>query len=116
MSKKLVLIRKGKTTSLAVKPESAKGFLSDKEQQGQENLLSALEEVSKVLTVEVDLHKILTDMAEIVAKSLGAKWVNFWELTPEKTAVYITAHYGMKPEYAEQSKQHPIGLGKAWIG
>ncbi|MDO8436447.1 MAG: ATP-binding protein, partial [bacterium] len=47
---------------------------------------------------------------------LGAKWVNFWELTPEKTAVYITAHYGMKPEYAEQSKQHPIGLGKAWIG
>ena len=116
MSKKLVLNRKEKTTSLAIKPKCAKSFLSGKEQQGQENLLAALEEVSKVLTAEVDLHKILAGMAKIVAKSLGAKWVNFWELNPEKTALYITAHYGMNPGYAEQSKQHPIQLGKAWIG
>lgn len=116
MSKKLVSIRKGKTTSLAVKSKRAKGFPLAKEQQRQENLLAALEGVSKVLTVEVDLHKILTGMAKVVAKSLGAKWVNFWELNPEKTALYITAHYGMKPGYAEQSRQHPIGLGKAWIG
>ncbi|MFH1714440.1 MAG: ATP-binding protein [Candidatus Nealsonbacteria bacterium] len=105
---------KGETRSIMAR--SRKNFVSRKEQQRQRRLLLALERVSEVLTVEVDLHKILKDMALIVAKALGAKWVNFWELTPDKKGTFITAMYGMKPEYVEHSKKEPIRLGKAWIG
>ncbi len=109
-------IQKGKTISLLKKPRETKGFITEKELAKQQRLLMALEQVSKVLTMEVNLHKILEDMARIVAKAVGAKWVNFWELMPGKKAVYITAHYGMQPQYMEHSKRHPIRLGKAWIG
>lgn len=87
-----------------------------KEYQGQEELLFTLQRVSGVLTSEVDLRKILTDIATIVGAALEAKWVNFWELTPDKNAVHITAAYGMKSEYMEHSHKQPVPLGKAWIG
>lgn len=88
-----------------------------KEKYGeQEELLTALQRVSEVLASDVDLPTILSDIAKIVGTVLGAKWVNFWELTPDKKAVSIVAHYGMKPEYMKHSREHPIKLGTAWIG
>ena len=116
MPEKPYYLKKGRTSYLPAKPKGLKRLLAEKELLKQQKLLLALEDVSKVLTQEVDLQDILRDMAKIVAKAVKAKWVNFWELTPDKKATYITAVYGMKPEYIEQSKRHPIKLGKAWIG
>ena len=106
----------GKTKFLTDKPRGVKRLHTEKEYQKQQELLLALEDVSKVLTVEVDLQKILSDMATIVAKAVGAKWVNFWELTADKKSTYIAAMHGMKQSYVEQSREHPIKLGTAWIG
>ncbi|MDO8474363.1 MAG: ATP-binding protein [bacterium] len=110
------LSRKGRTRTIFNKPRESKHLVDKKEIQGQQELLYALEKVSHVLTVEVQLQKILEDMATIVAKTLGAKWVNFWELTPDKKATYIAAAYGMQQSYIEHSRTHPIKIGKAWIG
>lgn len=104
------------TKSLTVMPKILKIPGTKKERQGQEELLFALQKVSEVLTSEVDLEKILTDIATIVGSALGARWVNFWELTPDKKAVQIMAAYGMESEYMEHSRKEPIPLGKAWIG
>lgn len=82
----------------------------------EHGLLFALQKISKVLTAETSLQRILEDMATTVAKALGAKWVNFWELTPDKQATHIVASYGMTRQYMEQSRAHPIRLGTAWIG
>ncbi|OHA65812.1 MAG: hypothetical protein A3D64_01160 [Candidatus Wildermuthbacteria bacterium RIFCSPHIGHO2_02_FULL_49_9] len=106
----------GETTSLTLRPKGAPFIEAEQKHQKQQELLLALEQVSRVLTVEVELEKILQDMATIVAKALGAKWVNFWQLTPDKKSVYITASYGMKPAYKEHSQRYPIRLGTAWIG
>ncbi|KKW14153.1 MAG: GAF sensor signal transduction histidine kinase [Parcubacteria group bacterium GW2011_GWA2_50_10] len=106
----------GRTRTIPKKPRGLKLFLAKTEIQKQHELLYALEKVSRVLTVQVQLQKILEDMAQIVVKALGAKWVNFWELTQDKQAVHITATSGMKQSYVEQSRQHPIRLGTAWIG
>lgn len=108
--------RRGATKFLADKPKGIKGILAKQGQKKQHELLAALEEISRVLTVEVDLHNILEGMATVVGKVVGAKWVNFWELTPDKKAAYITAAYGMKQSYIDQSREHPIRLGKAWVG
>ena len=107
---------KGETKSLALKPRGIKRLQTETQYQRQQELLLALEQVSAALTVEVDLHQILEHMAKVVAKAMGAKWVNFWELTPDKKSTYITATYGMKQSYINQSHRHPIRLGKAWIG
>ncbi|MBI2639668.1 MAG: GAF domain-containing sensor histidine kinase [Candidatus Sungbacteria bacterium] len=106
----------GRTIAIAAKPKGISAIHSEKEHRKQQKLLVALEQVSKTLTVEVDLHKILEDMAKIIAKAVGAKWVNFWELTPDKKAVFISAHYGMTNAYMEHSRKYPIRLGTAWIG
>jgi PAS domain S-box-containing protein len=108
--------QRGKTSSVRARPRPAKHAGTEQEHLRQQELLLALEEVSQVLTVEVDLQKILKDMATIVAKAIGAKWVNFWELTDDKKAAHITAAFGMKQSYIDQSREHPIELGKAWIG
>lgn len=107
---------KGHTVAIAARPAGISRIHSEKEHRRQQKLLVALEQVSKTLAVEVDLHKILEDMAKIIAKAVGAKWVNFWELTPDKKAVFISAHYGMTRAYAEHSRRYPIRLGNAWIG
>src|SRR3989344_2758719 len=106
----------GRTRTLADNPKGIKRRVSEKESQKQQELLLALEKVSHVLTVKVELQKILEDMAAIVAKVLGAKWVNFWELTDDKKAVHISATSGMKQSYIDQSRTHPIRVGTAWIG
>ena len=67
----------------------------------EHKLLFSLQEISKVLTVEVDIQKILEDIAIILAKTLKAKWVNFWKLTQDEKALSIFATYGMQPEYVE---------------
>jgi len=106
----------GHTTSVSQKPKGVKRLVSEKEIKKQQELLFALEKVSHVLTVEVELQKILEDMATIVAGAVGAKWVNFWELADNKKTTHIKAAYGMKQSYIEQSRKHPIPIGKAWIG
>ncbi len=106
----------GHTATIQDKPRGIRQLLGEREQQRQQELLAALQRVSRVLTVEVDVQKILQDMATIVAQALGAKWVNFWELTGDKKALYVRAAYGMQLAYMEQSRRHPIPLGKAWIG
>ena len=104
------------TKSLLARPRSLEVPETDGEHRQQRELLFALQKVSEVLTLEVDIREILTGVATIIGKVLGAKWVNFWELTPGKDAVYIVAAYGMSPEYIKQSRQHPIRLGTAWVG
>src|SRR3989344_8456536 len=104
---------RGRTRTLADNPRGIKRRVSEKESQKQQELLLALEKVSHVLTVQVELQKILEDMAAIVAKVLGAKWVNFWELTEDKKAVHISATSGMKQSYIDQSRTHPIRVGTA---
>ncbi|GEM_PF-4471238 len=66
----------GRTRTLADSPRGIKRIISAKESQKQQELLFALEKVSRVLTVEIQLQKILEDMATIVAKTLGAKYQN----------------------------------------
>lgn len=112
--KKSILI--GKTKSISKNHKIIKISKSAEKYRQQEKLILALEQVSKVLVVEVKIQKILEDMAEIIAKTLGAKWVNFWELTPDKKSLHISAMYGMKQEYVEHSKKEPVRLGTAWIG
>jgi len=107
---------RGRTRTLADNPRGIKRRISEKESQKQQELLLALEKVSHVLTVQVELQNILEDMAAIVAKVLGAKWVNFWELTEDKKSVHISATSGMKQSYVDQSRKHPIRVGTAWIG
>ena len=75
-----------------------------------------LQKTSEALLSEIDLVKILENIATILGQQLGAKWVNFWDFTPDKKAVYIVAHYGMDPDYMENSLKNPIPLGKGWIG
>ena len=106
----------GRTRTLVDNPKGIKRAVSEKESQKQQELLLALEKVSHVLTVQVQLQKILEDMAAIVAKVLGAKWVNFWELTEDKKSVHISATSGMKQSYVDHSRKHPIRIGTAWIG
>lgn len=107
---------KEKTAFLPDQPKEAKHPLTEQEHQRLHELILSLQKVSQVLTLEVDLHKILEDVATTVGKALGAKWVNFWELTPDKKAAHISVAYGMEQSYIEQSRKHPIELGKAWIG
>lgn len=92
------------------------GKRAGSDNQSQQQLLLVLQQISGVLTAETDLQIILKDMATIVAKALGAKWVNFWNLTPDQKAVFIFAHYGMLPAYMEHSQRNPIPLGRALIG
>lgn len=106
----------GKTRSLKAAGGGVQKIAAEKEYRKQHQLLLALEKVSQVLSVDVDIHTILKDMATTVAKGLGAKWVNFWELTADKEHVAISAAYGMQRQYIQQSRDHPIEIGKAWIG
>lgn len=114
--KKMSRNLKSTTKFLTSKPEGILPEEAKKNYQKQQDLLFALQQVSKVLTAEVSLQKILEEMALIIAKAIGAKWVNFWTLTPDKKSVQITAHYGMQKEYMENSQRHPLRLGTGWVG
>ena len=89
---------------------------SVKQYQEEQTMMLALQEVSEVLSGEVDLKNILTDIATIVGKAIGAKWINFWEFTPDRKGVSISAAFGMDAAYMEQTKVSPIPVGSAFIG
>lgn len=76
----------------------------------------ALEKTSKFLAVESDINTILSKIASSIGKALGAKYVNFWDFTPDKKAVYIIAAYGMQKQYSQYSIKDPIELGTMWVG
>lgn len=78
--------------------------------------LSILEKTSKHLAVETNIKSILKKIATTVGKALGAKYVNFWNFTPDKQGAYIFAAYGMQQQYITHSHKDPIPLGEAWIG
>lgn len=56
----------GETKFLGDKPRGVKRLHTEREYQKQQELLLALEDVSKVLTVEVDLQKILNAWDETI--------------------------------------------------
>ncbi|HEY4525170.1 MAG TPA: ATP-binding protein [Candidatus Paceibacterota bacterium] len=79
-------------------------------------ILEALEKTSQYLAIETNVMGMLEHIAETVGRAFGAKYVNFWEHTPDKKGVSIVAAYGMQKEYVEHSRAHPMPLGEAWIG
>ena len=86
------------------------------EYRKQQEMFLALEEVSQMLVVEADLNGVLTEIATKVGKAIGAKWVNFWDITPDKKGTYITAAYGMDQAFIDKTRSSPIPLGSAFIG
>ncbi len=79
-------------------------------------MLAALESTSQQLAIAADVETILSNIATILGKALGAKYVNFWDFTPDRKALYIRAAYGMQKQYIEHSRKYPISVGSAWIG
>ncbi len=104
------------TTNYQVAKHNQTSEVTRAELEEQRKILTTLAETSKHLTVETDIKVILERIAESVATSLGVKKVNFWEFSPDKQSCHITAAYGMKPEYIENSRKNPIRIGEAWIG
>lgn len=90
--------------------------LSPAEQAQRQRFLAALVKSSQSLAIEKSVDTILESIAKSVGKAIHAKYVNFWDFTPDKKGVYIRAAYGMHPEYLEHSKRVPLQLGSAWIG
>ncbi|MBI2409774.1 GAF domain-containing protein [Candidatus Kaiserbacteria bacterium] len=90
--------------------------LTSKEQARRQRLLAALAKSSELLAIEKSIDSILEGIAQSVGRALDAKYVNFWDFTPDKKGVYIRAAYGMQQQYLEHSKRVPLLLGTAWIG
>jgi len=93
-----------------------RGLVTKKEFEKQQKILESLEKTSQQLAVATDVNVILKNIATILGKALGAKFVNFWDFTPDNKAVFITAAYGMQQQYIEHSVKSPIPVGSAWIG
>lgn len=94
----------------------SKRILSPADQAKRRRLLAALAKSSQFLAVEKRIDTILEAIAKSVGKAARAKYVNFWDFTPDKKGVYIRAAYGMQPQYIAHSKHDPLPLGSAWIG
>jgi len=90
--------------------------LTSAEQAKRRRLLAALAKSSQFLAIEKRIDTILEGIAKSVGQAIQAKYVNFWNFTPDKKGVYIRAAYGMQPQYIEHSKKDPLPLGSAWIG
>src|SRR3989338_6779814 len=88
----------------------------EKDYKEQRRIVQALEKTSRHLATETDIDTILKSIAETTAKALGAKYVNFWDLTPDRKRAFVMAHYGMQDQYMEHSQKDPIPIGMAWIG
>jgi len=82
----------------------------------QRRMLLALEKTSQALTLAIDVKLILSNIASALGRSLGAKYVNFWDFTADKKGLFIIAAYGMQNQYLEHSRLDPILLGTAWVG
>ncbi|MDO8592662.1 MAG: ATP-binding protein [bacterium] len=104
------------TTTLDQKERQTTKYISQQKYNAQKRMLSALKKTSEALALATDAKLILEKIATALGKSLGAKYVNFWEFTPDKKGLFITAAYGMQRQYLVQSKKHPITLGTAWVG
>ena len=112
MKKKL----KDFTVSYAAARRKRKKYISKSEYKRQRKLLSVLEKTSQYLAAETNLKLILSRIATTIGKALGAKYVNFWDFTPDKKGVYIIAAYGMQRAYITHSRIDPIPIGQAWVG
>lgn len=93
-----------------------KRVLTSAEQVKRQQLLAALAKSSQFLAIEKNIDTILEKIAGSIGKAAKAKYVNFWDFTPDKTKVYIRAAYGMQPQYLAHSKKEPLSLGSAWVG
>lgn len=93
-----------------------KRVLSSTEQAKRQRFLSALARSSQFLAIEKSVDTILEGIAKSVGEAIDAKYVNFWNFTPDNQNVYIRAAYGMQPQYLAHSKRDPLPLGSAWIG
>lgn len=89
-----------------------KRVLSVAEQAKRQRLLAALARSSQFLAIEKRIESILEKIAKSIGEAIQAKYVNFWDFTPDKKSVYIRAAYGMQQQYLTHSKSHPIPLGK----
>ncbi|MBU2028797.1 GAF domain-containing protein [Patescibacteria group bacterium] len=90
--------------------------LSPEDYEKQQKMLEALQETSGYLAVGTDIKIILSHIAQTLLKALGAKYVNFWDFTPDKKSVFISAAAGMQKQYLEHSRKIPIRIGTMWIG
>ena len=93
-----------------------KRVLSPAEQAKRQRLLSALARSSQFLAIEKRIDTILEGIAKSIGEAIRAKYVNFWDFTPDNKSVYIRAAYGMQPQYLAHSRKDPMPLGSAWIG
>jgi PAS domain S-box-containing protein len=90
--------------------------LSPSDYKRQQEMLEALYETSSYLAVGTDIKVILSHIAQTLLKALGAKYVNFWDFTPDKKGVFISAAAGMQKQYLEHSRKSPVRVGTMWIG
>ncbi|KKW43272.1 MAG: Alkaline phosphatase synthesis sensor protein PhoR [Parcubacteria group bacterium GW2011_GWB1_57_6] len=90
--------------------------LTPAEQAGRQRLLTALAKSSQSLAIEKRVDTILEGIAKSVGQATHARYVNFWNFTPDKKGVYIRAAYGMQQQYIDHSKKDPLPLGSAWVG
>lgn len=93
-----------------------KRVLSVAEQAKRQRLLSALAKSSQFLAIEKRIDTILEGIAKSVGKAIHAKYVNFWNFTPDKKSAFIRAAYGMQQQYIDHSKNDPMPIGSAWVG
>ncbi|MBI1888461.1 MAG: PAS domain S-box protein [Candidatus Spechtbacteria bacterium] len=108
-----------KSESLTISLKGAKLKLhrfTQKDFAWHQKLLAALESTSRELALAADIGTILENIATILGKALGAKYVNFWDFTADRNALFIRAAYGMQKQYIEHSRKYPIPVGSAWIG
>ncbi len=120
MLKSIYMAKKKKpdylTTSFNINQPNRRQKISPEEFKRQQTLLNALGKTSQYLAAETNLELILSRIAATLGKALNAKYVNFWDFTLDKKAVFIIAAYGMQKAYLAHSKKVPLKLGTAWVG
>ena len=104
------------TLSFGAAQLKKKKRLSPEDYKKQQEMVEALYETSGYLAVGTDIKVILSRIAETLLKALGAKYVNFWDLTSDKEALFISAAAGMQKQYVNHSKKNPIRVGTMFVG
>ena len=107
---------KGFTISFPAAQRRREKYITPGEYQKQKKLLSVLEKTSQYLAAETNIELILKRIANTLGKTLEAKYVNFWDFTPDKKSLFILTAYGMQRQYIEHSRKTPIRVGTAWVG
>jgi len=96
--------------------QKKKRQLSADDYKKQQKMLEVLYETSGYLAVGTHIKVILSRIAQTLLKALGAKYVNFWDFTPDKKAVFISAAAGMQKQYIAHSRKSPIRVGTMFVG